>query len=46
MKNAGMIAEIMSEMDFYLRKTGERKLMQLKFGEIINKFTTKDDLYK
>jgi hypothetical protein len=44
--NAGMIAEKLADMDNYLWKTGERKLSQLKFGDIKNKEDSKYDLYK
>jgi hypothetical protein len=43
--NAVIIAERLSDMDNYIWKTSERKLIQLKFGEIKNKFTSKYELY-
>jgi hypothetical protein len=45
MNNAGMIADKLADMDNYLWKTGERKLSQLKFGDIKNKQASKFDLY-
>lgn len=46
MNNVGMIADKLADMDNYLWKTGERKLSQLKFGDIKNKQTSKFDLYQ
>lgn len=43
--NAVMIADRLSDMDNYIWKTSERKLIQLKFGDIKNKFATKYELY-
>ena len=46
MNNAGMIADKLADMDNYLWKTGERKLSQLKFGDIKNKQDSKFDIYQ
>ena len=41
-----MIADKLADMDNYLWKTGERKLSQLKFGDIKNKQDSKFDIYQ
>jgi hypothetical protein len=45
LNNAGMIAEKLSDMDSSLKRIGERKLSQLQFGDLKNKFVTKYEIY-
>jgi hypothetical protein len=45
LNNAGMIAEKLSDMDSSLKRIGERKLSQLQFGDLKNKFITKYEIY-
>ena len=45
LNNAGMIAEKLSDMDISLKRIGERKLSQLQFGDLKNKFVTKYEIY-
>jgi hypothetical protein len=45
LNNAGMIAEKLSDMDSSLKRIGERKLSQLQFGDLKNKFDTKYEIY-
>ncbi len=46
MNNAGIIADKLADMDTYLGKIGERKLSQMKFGELKYKYSSKYDLYQ
>jgi hypothetical protein len=45
LNNAGMIVEKLSDMDSSLKRIGERKLSQLQFGDLKNKFVTKYEIY-
>jgi hypothetical protein len=46
LNNAGLIAEKLSEMDSSLKRISERRLSQLQFGDLKNKFISKYEIYK